>query len=192
MSGVLDFNGKRYEFDRALAYQDRNWGISFPKWWTWLVSNNFKGSPGTVLAAGGGRPKIFQHVELIEGMTIGLRHKGKEYTFRPNDGDIVKLDVRFGRWEVRATSLNHLRKISISAYAPPEKFMDLQFVTPEGEVFHDYEALTGQMRVSLYERKNLLSSWKLIARLESDEAGIEFGSADVIDLESLNVSSDLP
>ncbi len=173
ISGDLVFNGETIHFDRALGYQDRNWGRSLPKWWAWLVSNNFKNSPGTVLAAGGGEPKVLGR-EIYKGMSIGLRHKGVEYSFRPNDGAIVQTDISFGKWEVTATKLFKY-KITLSAWAPAEKFMLLPFISPDGTVFKDMETLNGNIKVRLYEFVDF-GQWKEIANLESDEAGIEYGS----------------
>lgn len=178
MSGRITYRGKTITLDHAPAYQDRNWGSGFPRWWTWLVSNHFKNSPGTVLAAGGGQPKIFPGTELLQGVSIGLRHKGREYVFQPTNGDSVKMNVRFGKWEVSARNVRYER-IEISAYAPPEKFLLLKFMTPQGLVFNDYETLLGRIRVKLYRGS------RLIADLETDEGGIEFGSHEKADFEGL-------
>lgn len=173
---LKDGIAERVEVKNAPAYQDRNWGRSFPKWWTWLVSNHFPASPGTVLAAGGGRPKVFNRSELIDGLVIGLRHKGREYAFRPTDGDRVRMNVDFGRWEVNAENGNG-EKIVISAYAPQDQFIDIPFITPNGQTFHDYEALLGHMSVKLYRNVGwFLEKWELIADLDTDAAGIEYGS----------------
>jgi len=182
MSGSINYRGRTFLLDRAPAYQDRNWGTSFPKWWAWLVSNHFKDSPGTVLASGGGQPRIFPGIELYQGMAIGLLHKGREYAFRPGSGDPVKMDINFGKWEVSARNRAGER-IEISAYAPREKFLLLKFMTPQGKEFNDYEALLGNIRVKLY------SGEKLIADLETDEGGIEFGSFEKQDFESSFSSS---
>jgi tocopherol cyclase len=178
MSGRITYRGKTVSLNRAPAYQDRNWGKSFPKWWAWLVSNHFKNSPGTVLAAGGGRPKIFPGVEIYEGMAIGLRHQGREYIFSPSKGDQVRLDINFGKWEVSARNRQGER-LELSGYAPRDKFLLLQFMTPQGKLFNDYEALLGYIRVKLYTRT------ELIADLETDEGGIEFGSFEKQDFEKL-------
>lgn len=169
MSGTIKYRGRIISLNGAPAYQDRNWGRSFPKWWTWLVSNNFKNSPGTVLASGGGQPKIYPGVEPIQTVTIGLRHEGKEYLFRPTMGDIVTVDVNFGKWEVNARN-KWGERMQISAYAPREKFLLLQFMTPQGKMYNDYEALKGNIKVKLYKGA------KLLADLETAEGGIEFGS----------------
>lgn len=171
-SGTIISKNKLYQFTDAPCYQDRNWGTKFPDWWTWIVSNHFNGHPDTVLAIGGGRPKIRGRNTPVQGVSIGLRHKGIEYHFRPNDLDRVKTDISFGRWEVSGE--NDRYKVTVSAHAPKEKFMDLQFVTPEGEVFHDYETLTGKVTVKIYHRK--FFEWKLVETLTSDFAGIEYGS----------------
>jgi len=87
---------------------------------------------------------------------------------------IVNTNVYFGTWKVTAKNL--LNKIIIEASAPKEKFMDLQFMTPDGRIFHDYETLNGNLSVKLYERESPLSKWKIKADLVSKYAGIEYGS----------------
>ena len=183
MNGWIRYGEKTYVLANAPAYQDRNWGRSFPKWWTWLVSNNFKNSPGTVLAAGGGDPKIFNAVHLISGLSVGLKYKDKEYAFRTPDGDHFDFDIKWGKWEVTAS--NNTNKIEISAYAPKEKFLLLPFQTPAGEEFYDYETLTGQMTVRLYTYDSDKSDWALLTTLETDEAGIEWGSPTPVDFDKL-------
>ena len=171
-SGTIISHNKLHQFNNAPCYQDRNWGSEFPTWWTWVVSNQFKENPDSVLAIGGGMP-IFHGKHIpFQSVAIGLHHKGVDYHFRPNDLDIIKTDVSFGKWEM--SGQNAHQKVTISAYAPKEKFMDLQFVTPEGDVFHDYETLTGSVKVNIYE-KHLLK-WDLVDTLTSEYAGIEYGS----------------
>jgi tocopherol cyclase len=180
-SGVIKSNGKVYNLVDTPCYQDRNWGSSFPKWWTWIVSNHFKGHPETSIAIGGGHPKYWNRNLPIKGVAVGLRHKGKVYQFRPNDFDKVKIDINFGKWEVLAHDGRY--KLEIIASAPKESFMDLQFMTPTGEIFHDYETLTGELTVKIYERKGIIrTDWELKETLFSDMTGIEYGSKEVHDL----------
>jgi len=174
MSGKIDYCGQEIRLSQMPAYQDRNWGRSFPEWWAWLVANRFNDSPDTVLAAGGGKPTLLNEFQP-EGMGIGFRYRGKEYVFRPNDGDKVTTDIHFGTWEVTASD-KWGHKIEISATAPPQDFMTLKFQSPKGETFYDHEALRGRIRVRLYEWS--LTGYRLIADVTSDEGGIEYGSAD--------------
>lgn len=177
-SGSVSIDGEVVSFQDAPCYQDRNWGRSFPDWWAWVVSNHFEGHPGTTLAIGGGKPKFIGDVDPIESVTIGLKHKGREYSWRPNDMDLIKIDIRMGKWEILGVSPRH--KIEVSASAPREKFMDLQFMTPTGEIFHDYETLNGHIEVKLYQRHPVNpGKWKLIDHLTSEYGGIEYGSTQV-------------
>jgi hypothetical protein len=178
-TGWIAYDGNRYEFNSAPAYQDRNWGDSFPKWWTWLTSNHFVGSPGTALAVGGGQPKLFNSVYFFKGLCIGLKHEGEDYIFRSTDLDDVSFTINWGKWEVTAENGNNQR-IEISAFAPPEKFMMLPFGSPDGNTFYDYEALTGHMTVKLYTRSSVFASWKLVADLVTEHAGIEWGTPEPV------------
>lgn len=190
MSGIVELDGKTIKLDRAAAYQDRNWGRSFPIYWAWLVSNHFQDHPQTVLAAGGGKPKILGRFPVVEGLSIGLKHAGKEFIFRPMDGDFVDTNIRFGKWE--ATAINQKGdKIEISAFAPKEKFMVLKFLTPQGKVFYDYEALQGKIEINLYRRKKwwFIPYWSLVAELSTEAGGIEFGSPDIQDIDAYFASS---
>ena len=171
-TGEIFHKGRTYKLEKAPGYQDRNWGNSFPEWWTWIVSNNFEGYPETSLAIGGGRPEIFNAFDPIEGVAIGLKHKGKEYIFRINDLNSIAVNISFGTWIVDANDSRY--RVTVTAHAPAENFMDLQFVTPQGEIFHDYETLVGTLELNLYKRSVL--GWKLIDRLNSSHAGIEYGS----------------
>lgn len=172
-SGRITSGSKTYEISNAPCYQDKNWGTSFPKWWTWVVSNKFENNENAILIVGGGLPRILG-IQFYSGVSIGLKHNDKIYSFLPNEMSIVNTNVYFGTWKVTAKNL--LNKIIIEASAPKEKFMDLQFMTPDGRIFHDYETLNGNLSVKLYERESPLSKWKIKADLVSKYAGIEYGS----------------
>ena len=184
-NGIIEGQGKTYQFEDAPCYQDRNWGSIFPKWWAWIVSNEFENHPDTALSVGGGAPTVLKGKYIpMEGLSIGLKHKGEEYSFRPNYLDRIEVEVSFGKWE--AVGINGVHKIEISAYAPMDKFMDLEFMTPEGEIFHDYETLSGEVTVKLYKKSLFgLGKWKLIDILYSKHTGIEYGSRDIRPLDTL-------
>ncbi|HNR33599.1 MAG TPA: tocopherol cyclase family protein [Candidatus Hydrogenedentes bacterium] len=182
-SGTIEYKGRTYILENAPGYQDRNWGRTFPSWWAWICANHFDHYPDTALASGGGHPILFGRIDSIEGMSVGLRHEGRDYSFRPNDGDRERVEISFGVWEIEAVNRKGHR-INISAWAPCDSFMDLVFVTPQGDSFHDFETLTGQVTVKLDERDaQEADGWRRIAELHSDLAGIEYGSshADVFD-----------
>ena len=193
VSGWVISGGRKVEFKGAPAYQDRNWGRSFPKWWTWITSNHFAGAPGAALAIGGGEPPLFGDNYLWSGLCIGFRYRGKEYTFRSTDvGNKVNFDIKWGRWSVSAQN-GRGEYIQIEAHAPPEKFMDLTFQTPRGPIFHDYEALLGDVRVRLLQWSAPRGKWVRLADVKSTEAGIEWGSPNPVPLPaSFHFASEKP
>ncbi len=174
-SGEIIDGAEVVSFKNAPCYQDRNWGSQFPKWWAWIVSNSFINSPGSALAIGGGKPTVKGKKSPVVGVYIGLKHKHKEYAFRTTDLDSINSDIAYGKWKVRAT--NNRYHIRVEANAPKESFMDLQFTSPQGEIFHDYETLMGNVEVKLYRKLGPI--YHLIDVLKSNHAGIEFGSRDV-------------
>lgn len=188
-SGWIEIDKRRIYLERAPSYQDRNWGRTFPKWWAWLVSNHFEGSPGTVLAAGGGKPKIFNSFYWLTGLCVGFRHKEREYIFRSTDGHRVKFDIHWGRWELAAEN-NKGERIEISASASSDKFLLLPFQTPQGSLFYDYEALLGNIQVSLYKRASFIQGWKKIAEVSTSAGGIEWGSPEPIPPQNLEFQFD--
>ena len=169
ISGTIRIGDDIVTLDGVEGYQDRNWGRSFPKWWTWIVANRFHEAKDTTLVVGGGAPSVLGHPSPYEGVSIGFRHAGKTFSFRPSEGVFPRADISFGRWEVEAKDLVG-NQIQISASARPEQFMDLQFLSPQGQVFHDYETLNGQLKLRF---KRFKQNW---IELSSDEAGIEYGS----------------
>lgn len=171
-SGTIMSGKEEIQFTDAPCYQDRNWGKRFPDWWAWIVSNYFDHHPGTVLAIGGGKPTVRSIPAPTGGMFIGLRHKNQEYSFRLNELNPVVAKISMGEWKL--LGLNRTHMITVEADAPKEKFMDLQFMTPTGEMFHDYETLNGNVHVKLYKRVG----WKYYLQdtLHSSHTGIEFGS----------------
>lgn len=171
-SGTVTSGGETVTFTDAPCYQDRNWGSRFPDWWSWIVSNHFEGSSDTVLACGGGKPGVRGNDTPIASMSVGIRHGGKEIAFRPNHMQLVKTNIKFGKWQI--TAINRTHRVEIEATAPKEDFMDLQFMTPEGVLFHDYETLTGKIKVKLFERKGLF--FKPLPELVTNFGGIEYGS----------------
>lgn len=176
MSGHIDYKGKRYDFRNARGYQDRNWGRSFPDWWFWIVGNDFRESANAALACGGGLPRFFGSVPVLEVVNCGLKLDGREYSFRSTDMDEYKYDISLGRWDITLTSSD--KRLKVSGRAPPEKFMDLPFMTPDNKTFHDFETLNGDLSVELHDW-GLFSGWKLKKRLTTDRGGLEYGADDL-------------
>lgn len=185
-TGTVEAPNRIVTFEDAPCYQDRNWGKTFPRWWAWIVSNHFEGYPDTVLAVGGGWPSILGFYTPIKGLAIGLKHRGVEYSFTPAYLDTIRMNIDFGTWEVTGINRARTQKVVVKAWAPREKFMDLQFMTPDGKVFHDYEALLGSATVKIYKNTGwVFDNWKLVETLRSNAVGIEYGSMTNFDLDKM-------
>jgi tocopherol cyclase len=171
-SGSIISGKEKIQFEDAPCYQDRNWGKQFPEWWAWIVSNHFDHFPNTVLAVGGGKPTIQTLPAPMGGMFIGLKHQGIEHSFRLNNLNPVVAKISMGEWKLVGMNSTHV--IHLDAHAPKDKFMDLQFMTPQGEIYHDYETLNGNVTIKLYKRVG----WQyfLQDKLFSSHTGIEYGS----------------
>ncbi len=183
MNGEIIYDNKVYKLENAPAYQDRNWGVGFPKRWAWIVSNQFKDSPGTSLAVGGGKPKVFNFIAPLQSVVVGFNVHGKEYAFRPNSGSIIHTEISYGKWNVKAKNI-HGDQIEILATAPKEKFMCLKFMTPQGDEFNDYETLTGNVKVKFKAKND-----KIWTNYDSSFAGIEYGTFESEGLSSIYNSS---
>ncbi len=174
-SGTIISGKEKISFTDAPCYQDRNWGKQFPDWWAWIVSNYFDHHAHTTLAIGGGKPTVKSLPAPTGGMFIGLKHKEQEYSFRLNELNPVFANISMGKWKLLGLNATHM--IKVDASAPREQFMDLQFMTPQGNIFHDYETLNGNVLVKLYKRVGW--NYYLQERLFSNHAGIEYGSKNI-------------
>ena len=52
-TGFIEWGGRRYQFDNAPTYAEKNWGGGFPKKWFWIQCEDFKGAPRVALTAVG-------------------------------------------------------------------------------------------------------------------------------------------
>jgi len=64
-SGRITSGSKTYEISNAPCYQDKNWGTSFPKWWTWVVSNKFENNENAIFNCRRRTTKDFGHPILL-------------------------------------------------------------------------------------------------------------------------------
>ncbi len=172
ISGTLTLDGKEYVFEKADGYQDRNWGRTFPKWWFWMSVTSFLENPESSFVGGGGDAKIPYGMPVPTAILLALHHEGQLYEFRSSEPEYVfEWDLDLGHWEITATGFKY--RLKVKASAERDQMMDLQFPTPNGKIFHDYETLNGKLRVQLYQNQ---IGWKKIVDLSTETtAGLEFG-----------------
>jgi tocopherol cyclase len=101
-TGWIEWQGQRYEFDRAPAYSEKNWGRSFPQKWFWLNCNSFSETVGLAVTAGGGRRKVLWTTEEVA--MVGIHDQGRFYEFVPWNAQIEWQIQPWGEWRIQATS----------------------------------------------------------------------------------------
>jgi len=174
ISGTLIIDGKEYFFEKADGYQDRNWGRTFPKWWFWISANSFLENPQSSFVGGGGDAQISYGVPVPTAILLALHHEGELYEFRSSEPHyFFEWKINLGHWELTATNLDY--RLKVLASADSSQFMDIQFPTPTGEIFHDYETLNGQLHIELYKNKSWLGWEKIVDLSTKNTAGLEYG-----------------
>jgi tocopherol cyclase len=103
-TGWIEWGDRRYEFEDAPSYSEKNWGGSFPTKWFWVQCNVFEGVSGEVaLTAGGGRrglpalPGSFENVAMV-----GVHYDGKFFEFVPWKGNVEWEIAPWGLWRMSA------------------------------------------------------------------------------------------
>lgn len=104
-SGWITWQGKRYDFEQAPAYAEKNWGGAFPAKWFWLQCNAFADEPSLSLTAAAGAREVLGWRENV-GL-IGIHHQGKFYEFISTQTRFTWAVEPWGYWHLTATSDRH-------------------------------------------------------------------------------------
>ncbi len=99
-TGWIEWQNKRYEFENAPAYSEKNWGRSFPQKWFWLNCNSFSSESDLALTAGGGRRQVLWTMEEVA--MIGIHYQGEFYEFVPWNSQISWQIQPWGEWQMQA------------------------------------------------------------------------------------------
>ena len=104
-SGWIQWGDELYEFDRAPAYAEKNWGGGFPNKWAWIQCNSFYDSPGTSVTAVGAERGLLQIPGVQENVgLIGIHHNDTLYEVNIKDGQIRWSVEPWGHWIVEGKS----------------------------------------------------------------------------------------
>ena len=60
-TGWIDWGGERFEFEKAPAYSEKNWGGGFPDKWFWVQCDSFDGDATAGLTCVGMRSTLHSH-----------------------------------------------------------------------------------------------------------------------------------
>jgi len=150
-TGWLQWGDKRYEFQAAPAYSEKNWGGGFPKRWFWIQCNTFDGHPGTSLTAVGAR----RGIPLVPGLEedvgmIGVHHQGTFIELMPQNSEIQWAVEPWGSW--RAWGMSEKYEVMVEA-ATSQPGTPLRAPTAtEGLAPFCRDTFAGKCRICIWER----------------------------------------
>jgi tocopherol cyclase len=164
-TGWIEWRGERYEFSRAPAYSEKNWGRSFPEKWFWVNCNSFSETVGLAVTAGGGRRKVLWTTEEVA--MIGIHYRDRFYEFVPWNSQISWQIKPWGEWRIQAT--NGDVRVELTGTTDLAGTM-VRTPTEEGLVMCCRDTLKGLLSIDLRTCQG-----KQIIAANSNVAGLEVG-----------------
>ncbi|HIK44807.1 MAG TPA: tocopherol cyclase family protein [Leptolyngbyaceae cyanobacterium M65_K2018_010] len=167
-TGWVEWQGQRYEFAKAPAYSEKNWGGAFPQKWFWLHCNAFAEFTDLALTAGGGRRRVLTWMEEV-GM-VGVHFQGQFYEFVPWNAALSWHIEPWGYWFVQAERPDYVVELLGTTPGP---YTAVRTPTHQGLQFSCYDTTQGQIQLKLWRRqKHTLS---LVVAATSHQGGLEVG-----------------
>lgn len=148
VSGVLNIDSQRVDFDNGRGYIEKDWGQAFPRAWVWMQTNHFA-QPGTCLSASVAR--IPWLGAAFRGFIVGFWHNGHLHRFATyNNAQILNLQITDSQviWAMH-NATHRLELVAQRAeggllHAPMRTAMQARVL----------ESLTASVRVRLTERRS--------------------------------------
>ncbi|PKI31384.1 hypothetical protein CRG98_048228 [Punica granatum] len=175
MAGWIEWDGKRFEFQNAPSYSEKNWGGAFPRKWFWVQCNVFEGASGEVaLTAAGGLRQIPGVTETYENAAlVGVHYDGKFYEFVPWNGFVEWEINTWGFWYMTAENNSHKVELEATTEDPGTT---LRAPTAEaGLAPACKDTCFGRLRLQIWEKRYDGSKGKVVLDVTSNMAALEVG-----------------
>jgi tocopherol cyclase len=169
-TGWIDWKGKRYEFNKAPAYSEKNWGGAFPKKWFWLNCNCFENESDLALTAGGGKRGVLWWMESVA--MVGIHYQGKFYEFVPWNSKVTWNIAPWGHWQMRARNAEYEVELIGTTDLPGTR---LRAPTEQGLMFCCSDTMQGKLYLELRKLSNGKS--KIVLKATSKLCGLEIGGS---------------
>lgn len=169
-TGWVEWRGRRYAFQQAPAYAEKNWGQSFPRRWFWIQCNAFPQHPGLSLTCAGAERQVLTRPEEVA--LISLHGWGSQpfLEWRPGSARLTWQVDPWGSWRIRGESAlwciqleGHTRRPGQTVFAPG----------PEGMQRNCRDTLAGHLHLQLWQRNGQV--WTPVIKATSPQAGLEVG-----------------
>jgi tocopherol cyclase len=172
-TGWIEWNGRRYSFENAPSYSEKNWGRAFPQKWFWINCNAFENEPDLALTAGGGRRSVLGWMESVA--MLGIHHRNTFYEFVPWNAEVRWTVDPWGYWYMRAENDSHI--VELTASAPDHSGTLVRAPTQEGLAFVCRDTTKGQLRLKLWrrQRQRTESELELVLDAYSELGCLEVG-----------------
>lgn len=173
-SGWIEWDDRKFEFQDAPSYSEKNWGGSFPRKWFWVQCNVFEGGVGEIaLTAGGGRRYLPVTGLYEEVAMVGVHYGGKLYEFVPWNGPVEWEISSWGLWRMKASTA--LYEVELEATAK-EPGTTLKAPTDEaGLAPFCKDTFYGNLKLKIWERTPSGERGKVILSVTSNLAALEVG-----------------
>ncbi|MFZ4676855.1 MAG: tocopherol cyclase family protein [Nodosilinea sp.] len=167
-TGWVEWQGDRYEFAKAPAYSEKNWGRSFPQKWFWLHCNAFDGVPDLALTAGGGRRQVLGWMESVA--MVGVHYAGTFYEFVPWNARVSWRVEPWGDWQMRGDRPDYRVEVTGTTAHPGTL---VRVPTQDGMAFRCRDTAQGDLSLKLWQRRG--HDLELVVAATSSQAGLEVG-----------------
>lgn len=167
-TGWIEWDGQRYEFDRAPAYAEKNWGGAFPTKWFWLNCNAFEQHPDLTLTAGGGRRQVLGWME--SAAMIGIHYQGQFYEFVPWNATVSWQVSPWRSWQMQASTDRY--KVNLVATTDRPSTI-VRVPSAEGLTYACRDTTEGHLTLQLWSLESGAS--KLILEATSHLCCLEVG-----------------
>lgn len=146
-TGWADWQGKRYQFQNAPVYAEKNWGSRFPRRWFWIQANAFASAPDLTLTAAGGLRQVLGNEEAVA--LVGVHYRGQYIALTSLNARFAWKVAPWGHWHIEVQS--HRYHIVITGVAPQAP-AQVRVPTLTGLRFACWDTTHGELQVDIWQR----------------------------------------
>ncbi len=164
-TGVVEFDGDRWEFEDAKLYTERNWGAGFPKRWWWGQAHDF-GNSDISVAFSGGTLALGPLQKDVTGVVVRL---GDRVIRLAPPTAWVRSELGDRRWSVHARSPRYEVVLDGDGSGLEPHLLPVPVPPERQNIDTDYEHLAGRLGCVVKE------FGRTIFEGRSELAGLEVG-----------------
>jgi tocopherol cyclase len=169
-TGWIEWQGVRHDFEQAPAYNEKNWGGSFPQKWFWMHCNAFVDNPDLALTAGGGRRGVLWWMESVA--MVGIHYQNRFYEFVPWNGHVQWRITPWGDWQISAQNGEYAVEVFGNSDRPG---LPLRAPTRQGLQFACWDTMHGHISLKLWQVNG--QNRRLLLEAHSDLGALEVGGS---------------